>query len=511
MPSLYRKYRPQTFQEVVGQSHIVKTLQNALAHDRVGHAYLFCGPRGTGKTTIARLLAKELKSAPMDIIEIDAASNRGIDEVRELKEKVQTVPANSTHKVFIVDEVHMLTKEAFNALLKTLEEPPGHVVFVLATTEPDKVIDTIISRTQRFDFHKVTTHEITALLLEIADKESITLEQEAARMIAVHSEGAVRDALSLLEQLMYYDEKSAINIELVQEVLGLPEMEAVQEIISNIHDGNIKKALSHTEDMAERGVDFYLFLTELVQYARNVLIEKISPDILKESLPLSEAQQNVFLEHVRLFDKKEVMELIGHLLKAREETRVSPVAQLPLELALVKAIHEESASVPNEEPEEPAQPKQEKAEDETTEPSSDINKDDDVRDEVMNNVEPTEVALEVASVIQRWGEALATIKKKNFAIGGFMRSSVPVEVKDDVLVLACKFGFHRDKIVDMKNRAEIESVIEELFGMKLAIECVLEEDLTEDQKKRIKEQHDRMESDFEQTAMSMFEGKVVTE
>jgi DNA polymerase-3 subunit gamma/tau len=260
MQSLYRKYRPTSFVEVIGQPHVVTTLQNALAHKRVGHAYLFSGPRGTGKTTIARILAKELGTQPLDVIEIDAASNRGIDEARTLKEKVQVVPAQSPYKVFIIDEVHMLTKEAFNALLKTLEEPPAHAVFVLATTEPEKIPETIISRTQRFDFRKISNEKIKEHLLEIAVKEGAELNNDAAAIIAQSSDGAVRDALSILDQIIHSSEDKKISPEQVREILGLPPLTQVQEIVGSFIAKDAKKGIGDIAKLAESGVDFYLLL-----------------------------------------------------------------------------------------------------------------------------------------------------------------------------------------------------------------------------------------------------------
>ncbi len=528
MPSLYRKYRPTSFQEVIGQPHVVTTLQNALAHKRVGHAYLFTGPRGTGKTTIARILAKELGTQVLDVIEIDAASNRGIDEARSLKEKVQVVPASSPYKVFIIDEVHMLTKEAFNALLKTLEEPPAHAIFVLATTEPEKIPETIISRTQRFDFRKISNEKIKEHLLEIAGKESAQLHPEAAAIIAQNADGAVRDALSILDQLIHSSEDKTIEPTRVREVLGLPQLTLVQEMVANFISKDTSKGVSDIMSLAESGIDFYLFLAHLIEYIRSLLLVASYPNASRP--PMSESEEITFRAQLHEVTQAECLKWLAALFQARENMKVSPIPSLPLEIALVhitggnnsgqKVLKE---TVVKQEVKEPEVPEQKVVAERKAEPMPAPSKNEEGKEvpktakelpvsEIIN-IEPISkgLVLGIEEVFARWSEALISVKQKNFVVGGFLRGGVPVEIQNDTLVIACKFPFHKDKILERKNRIQIEEVLERLFGKKMQISCVLESDLTEDQRSKLKDKEREQEITLTKNALEMFEGKMVGE
>jgi DNA polymerase-3 subunit gamma/tau len=524
MQSLYRKYRPTSFVEVIGQPHVVTTLQNALAHKRVGHAYLFSGPRGTGKTTIARILAKELGTQPLDVIEIDAASNRGIDEARTLKEKVQVVPAQSPYKVFIIDEVHMLTKEAFNALLKTLEEPPAHAVFVLATTEPEKIPETIISRTQRFDFRKISNEKIKEHLLEIAVKEGAELNNDAAAIIAQSSDGAVRDALSILDQIIHSSEDKKISPEQVREILGLPPLTQVQEIVGSFIAKDAKKGIGDIAKLAESGVDFYLLLAHLIEYVRSLLLLVSYPDAAKP--PMSEAEEGVMRSQLALISQVQCLKWLSLLFQARENMKVSPVPSLPLEIALLNitggsiAKNPVSASVMDSDTHEVKKP------DTHLEPESgkvvgraseDAAKTQELKEsqtvaEVVN-IEPISgiAELGIEDIFSRWSETLISVKQRNFVVGGFLRGGVPVEIKNDALVIACKFPFHKDKILERKNRIQIEEVLEKLFGRKMQIICILESELTQEQRTNLKDKEKEQEIMLTKNALEMFEGKMISE
>jgi DNA polymerase-3 subunit gamma/tau len=288
--ALYRKWRSRTFEEVIGQDHVTRTLRNALATGRVAHAYLFTGPRGTGKTTTARLLAKAVNCVGegdgrpcgecsicravdegrlMDMIEIDAASNRGIDEIRDLREKVGFRPGEAHVKFYIIDEVHMLTDPAFNALLKTLEEPPSHVIFVLATTEPHKIPATIVSRCQRFDFRRIPLSEIAGWLTHIAEQEGLKVEPAALEYIARQGSGSMRDAISLLDQLTAYG-SDTITLAQVQVVLGIAASQSVAELADNLIDGDLARGLELIDRVVGEGTEPRQYTREFVEYLRGV-------------------------------------------------------------------------------------------------------------------------------------------------------------------------------------------------------------------------------------------------
>ena len=326
---LARKWRPQSFSEVVGQEHIKRSLQNAIRYNRLPHALLFSGPKGVGKTTMARILAKALNCErgpsiepcnkcisckeidlgnSIDVQEIDGASNRRISEVREIRENVKYRPSRGRYKVYIIDEVHMLTEEAFNALLKTLEEPPPHVIFVFATTEPHKVPPTIVSRCQRFPFHRISSSIICHRISEIASAEKIDIEEDAIRLIAHSSEGSLRDALSLLDQLVSFS-TPPINVKDVQEILGLFDTHLVLETIDAILNGDLKKVLETIHKIYEEGSDLKQFYLNLITYFRHLLIARLTERASLVDLPdyewevLRNIAKNQSISHLeQLFD-----------------------------------------------------------------------------------------------------------------------------------------------------------------------------------------------------------------
>ena len=304
--ALYRKYRPINFDEVVGQKVIVKTLKNAIKYDRLSHAYLFCGPRGTGKTSIAKILAKTINCTNLqdylpcnecenclqynnkqsvDIIEIDAASNNGVDEIRELRDKVGLVPSFGKYKIYIIDEVHMLTTSAFNALLKTLEEPPKHVIFILATTEPFQIPITILSRCQRFDFKKISVDDIVSRLRAIADAENIKIKDEILKEIAILSDGGMRDSINLLDQVnAYVGGEKEVTYEDVHDVNGTLKPEELYDFISKIKNNDLKDALLLSDSYNDIGKNMTKVLEELISFFRNILIAKVVPDYLNDNI-----------------------------------------------------------------------------------------------------------------------------------------------------------------------------------------------------------------------------------
>ncbi len=367
---LYRKYRPQTFQEVVGQEHVKQTLLNALKEQRVAHAYLFSGPRGCGKTTMARILAKAvncedktsaepcnkcsscvdiMSNRAVDIIEIDAASHRGIDEVRELREGVKFGPTKGNYKVFILDEAHQLTSGASNAFLKTLEEAPSHAIFILATTEAEKMITTIISRCQRFDFRKITVPETVERLKMIAKKEKVQLEDDAFKMIAAASGGALRDAESLLSQVFSLAGKGEkIKKDDVKNLLGLVEREVVSGFLTAVFENKPVDGLEVIEKAMDQGVSPEAFHENLMHYLREIMILKIlvendaddKSSSVTESLIAKLTQEEIkeMKDVAGQIGFGKLKELIDIFHAAGERIRFSPIPQLPLEVALAEAI-----------------------------------------------------------------------------------------------------------------------------------------------------------------------------
>lgn len=358
---LYRKYRPKKFSELVGQEHIVKTITNALLRDTLSHAYLFSGPRGSGKTTIARLLAKAvncrnrkenqfepcnscssckeiMEGNSLDIIEIDAASNRGIDEMRELREGIKFSPIKERYKVFIIDEAHQLTKEAFNALLKTLEEPPSHAIFVLATTEIHKMIPTIISRCQKFDFRKLRLNELIKRLKDLSLKENVKIDKSALELIAVNSKGALRDAESILGQVLAFSEKE-IKSEDIKELLGIADIAMAAKFINLIIKKETKETFIYLEKVTEKGYDIQEFLRTVIKYLRQSLIMKINSDIINPVIAgLTKEEQLLIKKETESFSKEDIKKSLESFLEAENKMRYSSIEQLPLELAIIDII-----------------------------------------------------------------------------------------------------------------------------------------------------------------------------
>jgi len=355
---IYRKYRPQTFSEVVGQEHIIKTLTSEITTGNISHAYLFAGPRGTGKTTMARLLAKAINcldhssfepcnkcesctdimdGRALDLIEIDAASNRGIDEIRDLREIVRFAPAKSKYKVFVIDEAHQLTKEAFNALLKTLEEPPAHAVFILATTEAHKMLPTILSRVQRFDFKKLSLPEIIKKLEMVVKKERIKVDEKALRIIALNSEGFMRDAESMLGQVIAFSGDKTITVEDVENILGIVDINLAIKFIDLLAEKNSKEALIFIDKFVNQGYDLVQFIQSLINYSRKLLLIRISKDLsklIKEEL--SAEQLNTATKQMEKFSVSELSKIIELFIGTLYKMKYSTFPQIEAELAVVE-------------------------------------------------------------------------------------------------------------------------------------------------------------------------------
>ena len=469
----YRKWRPQTLEEVVGQEHVTRTLENALQMGRVAHAYLFCGPRGTGKTSTGRILAKAVncleggtgepcnacsmcqaitEGRALDVIEVDAASNRGIDEIRDLREKVHFAPNMARYKVYIIDEVHMLTEPASNALLKTLEEPPPYVIFILATTEPHKVTPTILSRCQRFDFHRLNQASVTAKLERICEKEGITYESEALRLIAKSATGSLRDAENILEQLFaYYG--ADIGLSQVQALLGVTGDKRSQELARCILGGDIARGLQTINGVVADGLDLRQFNRELVDYLRMILLVKSgageAADLTKEALEevkglAASTSLDQILKAVKLFGEIDL--------------RLDSYSSLPLELALVESALPEGEGALKAPSPERVEPKIE------TQPI-----------ESRTPEEPT-YPTEVEHIRRNWKMAVEALRgtgsKGN--LDAFLRSACePVGLEEDTIVLGFYHSFHKEKIEDPKYRHLVEEKLSEVFGASYRIRCIL--------------------------------------
>ena len=336
---LYRKYRPQSFKEVIGQEHIVSILEAAVKAKKPAHAYLFSGSRGTGKTSVARILAKSLGTSDIDLHEIDAASNRGIDDIRELRDGVRSLPFESPYKVYIIDEVHMLTKEAFNALLKTLEEPPAHALFVLATTEFEKLPETIVSRCQTFSFKKPTEEILRASVEEIAKREKLKLEPEAAELIALLGDGSFRDAYGALQKVAEHSQGKTITRAEVENISGAPKQSLVDAFVTALLAGDLDRGLGAVREAEGAGLDMKLYAKLILHALRVLLFMKYAPKaaeaLLKEQGSEREHFYTGLIEaHGKALSSRSLKELLG----AYQDIGHSFVPGLPLELALVELL-----------------------------------------------------------------------------------------------------------------------------------------------------------------------------
>jgi len=337
--ALYRKYRPQEFAEVIGQDHIVKAIKGALDAGKVSHAYLLCGPRGTGKTTIARIIARELGTSANDIYELDGASNRKIEDVREIRENIRTLPFDSKYKVYILDEVHMFTKEAWNALLKTIEEPPEHVIFILATTEMEKVPETIISRCQTFTFKKPTDTILAEIVRNIAKKEGYSIEEGGAELIALLGDGSFRDTLSTLDKVISFAKGTKISVTDIAEVTGAPEGTLVHDFISALAESNVELAYSAIARASEQNIDVAIYLKMILAQLRFALMLRYAPAMKKEiANTLSEPDLEFLIDLIAKKPEHISSRSLSILLEAYQSLRYSFISELPLEIAVVNII-----------------------------------------------------------------------------------------------------------------------------------------------------------------------------
>lgn len=355
--ALYRKWRPDEFEEVKGQEHVVTTLKNQITHDRVGHAYLFCGTRGTGKTTVAKLFAKAVNcehpledgspcnecaackaisaGTSLNVMEIDAASNNGVDNIRDIREEVQYSPTEGKYKVYIIDEVHMLSIGAFNALLKTLEEPPSYVIFILATTEVHKIPITILSRCQRYDFRRISLETIYERLSELLKRENVEAEEKAVRYVAKAADGSMRDALSLLDQCIAFYLGQTLTYEKVLEVLGAVDVEIFNELMRYIAANDTMEALKVVDNIVWQGRELSQFVTDFTWYMRNLLLLKSSDDV-NDQLDISSENLNSMKQVAEMVEMESLMRYVRIFSEMSNQIRYATQKRVTLELAVIK-------------------------------------------------------------------------------------------------------------------------------------------------------------------------------
>jgi DNA polymerase-3 subunit gamma/tau len=498
----YRKWRPQTLRELLGQEPVTQTLRHAVESGKIAHAYLFCGPRGTGKTSMARILAKAVncpnqaggepcnacdmcrsitEGRALDVIEIDAASNRGIDEIRSLREKANYAPSLARYKVYIIDEVHMLTEAACNALLKTLEEPPGHVIFVLATTEAHKVIATIVSRCQRFNFHRLRQTEIMDKLKLICQKERIHIEPGSLELIARAATGSLRDAENILQQMIaYYG--NHIELEQVQAELGVSWDSRVRQLARCVVSRDVAAGLKVINSLNSDGVDLRQFNVGLIEYLRGLLLAKSrceeALDVTSEDL----AEMGILATNTTL----------DYLLKAIKsfsstDFHTDSYSALSLELALLDCALSPPAG---QEPLTTTKPSQvanaaglteslEEAEVSVTLDKSEVPSEVPVApgsDKAGAQVPGIEIPQDIDYLRSRWREFIKSLRGEGSSgnLDAFLRSACdPIGLEDDTLVLGFYYSFHKEKIEDAKYRHLVEKKLKEVFGRPYKVRCIL--------------------------------------
>lgn len=445
--ALYRRYRSKRLSEIVGQEHITKTLEEALKQGRISHAYLLTGPRGVGKTSIARIMAHEINGLPyeddtphLDIIEIDAASNRRIEEIRELRDKVHVAPTSAKYKVYIIDEVHMLTREAFNALLKTLEEPPAHAVFILATTDAHKVPDTIVSRTQRFTFKPVEKSKVVTHLNEIAQKEKIKLTDDALELLAEHGAGSFRDSISLLDQAS--SQGQALDLASVQQMLGIPPVEALQQLHKSLNSSDTVSLAQQLNDLYDQGYQATTIAKQLARRLRSSVLE--GGDTSRELIMLEK-----LLEVPSAHDPERFLEIV--LFQSQTINKpATPILDKPISVDIDLVV----------------------------EPSVENDKVTPIKTETPDKKTPAKQPLSIKAETSGdaildealWPEVLHALKKRHNTLYGVVRMAQP-QFSEGRLNLVFAFAFHQKRISEAGNRQVLSEIIKSLTGSTLSIEC----------------------------------------
>jgi DNA polymerase-3 subunit gamma/tau len=516
--ALYRRYRPQRFADVLGQARVVDTLQEALRRGMVRHAYVFSGPRGTGKTSVARLLARAVncesfskgkltggepcnkcpacvraqQGSELDLVEIDAASNRGIDEIRELRERVRFAPSGGKKKVFLIDEFHMLTKEAFNALLKTLEEPPAHAIFILATTEAHSIPATIMSRAQHFTFSNLNTKTLIEHLDQVAHKEKVTSEPEALQLIAQYAEGGARDALSLLDVAMSAAGARKISVELVQQVLAIPDITRLERYSQAVARADARAALSELAEAAHDGLEAFRVAQFLVRYWRTLALMQVDQKLAVPTAPLATAKQMAALQELaKAMPRKQLVRGMLLFNQAAIDARHGAVPWVPLEAATLTLIEENSIS-----PARGGTSMISKIQvDRPVAVAASRSMSKPVKPVAKKSVAAVKISTPLASdnleadsgmlsqLLARWNDALRAVRDQNLSVGELLRSAVVLKVVGSTAICVVAYRFHKERLTSTRNRHMVESTLEQLYGKKLRIDARVPEELTDEEQK----------------------------
>ena len=512
------KWRPKNFDEIIGQDNIVATLKNAIQKNRLAHAYLFSGPRGVGKTSTARILAKALncKGGPtvnpcsacpacidiaggrsLDVIEIDGASNRGIDEIRTLRENVKFAPTQGKYKIYIIDEVHQITSEGFNALLKTLEEPPPFVKFIFATTHPHKVIPTILSRCQRLDFRRISVMEIIAQLERIALAEKINIDKKVLFAIAKSSDGSLRDAESILDQLISFT-KDEVSFEDVISMLGLVEQDTLFDITDKIINKDARGALELFNNIIDRGKDIGNFLTNLIEHFRNLMIAKITQADPK-LIDLPKEICDKLLQQVNAFSLEEIFSVFNTLVNTKEMTKRLESLRIPLEVSLVKLAHDKKGSNLNLTP-----PRHSQNPDpvyiEKKPPAPEIKKEDSppgpqaqIQSASLDNVKSI------------WRNIIDNLSRIKMSVATYLDEGIPTKMENNVLTVSfpMNYSLHRESLERKENKAIIEKILSELLSTNIRVNFTLSKEVAQ------KNSHEA--NSFIKSALDTFNGRVIKE